>query len=330
MPRKGPLVAWLALIAGIGLQAVVTALLGLSFTAADSLLMLALAAAVCTLIGAVAARGNRCTLLEHKQGVRALVWLNVWTAISFVAFFLGVGIHSAAVVFTLEASFAPLVVTAWAVVRVHRGDDQARPGPAQGWAASLLAVLGTSLVVVMAQSDSGGMISFLAAALLGVIAGVAAGGVVIVSRGLGGAGVGVVQVMAHRFYATVIFAAIVLLTLVPYGLLAPPVLNIGVIGAAALTCLVAPLFLLQYGMQRLTPLSVTAALATMPAITIAIELASGRPVSWIILFLGLLIVPANLALLVTQRPELTLSRLSLLRTTLFDTEHRTQPAVTTV
>jgi hypothetical protein len=93
---------------------------------------------------------------------------------------------------------------------------------------------------------------------------------------------------------------------------------------------VVPLFLLQYGMQRLTPLSVTAALATMPAITIAIELASGRPVSWIVLFLGVLIVPANLALLVTQQPALTLSRLSLLRAALFDTEHRTQPAVTTV
>jgi drug/metabolite transporter (DMT)-like permease len=323
-------VAWLALIAGISLQAVITALLGLSFTAADSLLMLALAAAACTLIGAAAARNNRCTMLEHKQGVRALVWLNVWTAISFVAFFLGVGVHSAAVVFTLEASFAPLAVTAWAVFCVHRGDDQARPSPAQCWAACMLAVLGTSLVVVMAQSDSGGMISFLAAALLGVIAGVAAGGVVIVSRGLGRAGVGVVQVMAHRFYATVVFAAIVLLTLVPYGLLAPPVLNVGLIGAAALACVVAPLFLLQYGMQRLTPLSVTAALATMPAITIAIELASGRPVSWIVLFLGVLIVPANLALLVTQRPELTLSRLSLLRATLFDSGHRTQPAVTTV
>jgi hypothetical protein len=323
-------VAWLALIAGVSLQAVITALLGLSFTAADSLLMLALAAAACTLLGSVAARGSRCTLLEHKQGVRALVWLNVWTAISFVAFFLGVGVRSAAVVFTLEASFAPLAVTAWAVFRVHRGDEQARPGPAQGWAACMLAVLGTSLVVVMAPSDSGGMISFLAAALLGVIAGVAAGGVVIVSRGLGRAGVGVGQVMAHRFYATVVFAAIVLLTLVPYGLLAPPVLNVGLVGAAALTCVVAPLFLLQYSMQRLTPLSVTAALATMPAITIAIELASGRPVSWIVLFLGVLIVPANLALLVTQRPELTLARLSLLRATIFDTEHRTQPAVTTV
>src|ERR1700735_1244716 len=99
MPRKGTLVSWLALIAGIGLPAGITALLG------------------------VAARGNRCTLLEHKQGVRALVWLNVWTAISFVAFFLGVGVHSAAVVFTLEASFAPLAVTTWAGFRLYRGAE---------------------------------------------------------------------------------------------------------------------------------------------------------------------------------------------------------------
>jgi drug/metabolite transporter (DMT)-like permease len=254
----------------------------------------------------------------------------VWTAISFVAFFLGVGVHSAAVVFTLEASFAPLAVTAWAVIRAHRGDEQARPGAAQRRAACMLAVLGTSLVVVMAQADSGGMISFLAAALLGVIAGVAAGGVIIVSRGLGRAGVSVGHVMAHRFYATVVFAAIVLLTLVPYGLLAPPSLSVGLIGAAALSCVVVPLFLLQYAMQQLSPVSVTAALATMPAITIAIELASGRPVSWMVLFLGVLIVPANLVLLVTQRPELTFARRFLYPTTILDAEQRAQAAVATV
>src|ERR1700761_5683386 len=164
MSRKGTLVALVDFFFALSLQAVITALLGLSFSAADSLLMLALAAAACTLIGSVAARGNCRTLLEHKQGVRALIWLNVWTAISFVAFFLGVAVHSATVVFTLEASFAPLAVTTWAVFRARRNGDQARPGPAQRWAACMLAVLGTSLVLVMAQSDSGGMVALGAAA----------------------------------------------------------------------------------------------------------------------------------------------------------------------
>jgi drug/metabolite transporter (DMT)-like permease len=331
MSRKETLMAWLALIAGIGLQAVTTALLGFSFTAADSLLMLALAAAACTLLGAVVARGDRCALLEHKQGVRALIWLNVWTAISFVAFFLGVAVHSATVVFTLEASFAPLAVTTWAVFRARRNGGEARPGPAQRWAACMLAVLGTSLVLVMAQSDSGGMVALGSAAAFGIIAGVAAGAVVIVSRGLGRSGLGVSQAMAHRFYATVVFAATVLLTLVPSGLLAPPALDVGLIGGAALACLVGPLFLLQYAMQRLSPVSVTAALATMPTITIASELASGRAVNWMVLSLGLLIVPGNLALIVTeQQQKRALPWVSQLPTTIFDIEHRPQPAATTV
>jgi hypothetical protein len=184
---------------------------------------------------------------------------------------------------------------------VHRSDDHPVPSPAQWWAACLLAVLGTSLVAVMARSHSGGMIALLVAAMLGVIAGLAAGGVVIVSRNLGCSGVGVGQVMAHRFYVTGTFAVIALLVLIPCGLLAPPVLDVGVIGVAALTCMVTPLFLQQYAMQRLAPVPVTAAVATMPAIAIAIELVSGRAVSWIVLLLGVLIVPGNLTLLAQSK-----------------------------
>jgi drug/metabolite transporter (DMT)-like permease len=321
--------AWLALLASVGLQAVITALLGLSLTAADSLLLLALAAGASMLLGAVPGRRQRGTSVVHAPGARTLLWLNLWTAISFIAFFLGVAVHSAAVVFTLEASFAPLAVTAWSVYRTRRGNDQTVPGPAQWWAACMLAVLGSLLVVVIGQSDSGGTVALLAAAVLGVTAGIAAGGLVIVCQSLGQSGVGVGQVMAHRFYATIAFAAAVLLTMVPCGLLAPPKLNIGLLGAAALTTVVAPLFMLQYAVQQLPAVSATAALATMPAITIAIELASGRPLSWIVLLLGALIVPANLALLLTQQRRRPSSWLSVLRSTVFAAEGRTQPAPAT-
>jgi drug/metabolite transporter (DMT)-like permease len=318
-------VAWLALVAGIALQAVVTALMGLSLTAADSLLMLVFAAVACTLLGAVAARRNRRVSVGRIPGLRQLVWLNMWTAVSFVAFFLGVAVDGAAVVFTLEATFAPLGVTAWTAFFVHRGGTQPVPGAAQWWPACLLAVVGMSLVAGMAPPDSGGRIALVVAAMLGVVAGVAAGGLVIVSRRLGCSGVGVGQVMAHRFYATGTFVVTALLTLVPCGLLTPPALNVGLIGVAALACIVAPLFLLQYAMQRLAPVSVAAALATMPAITIAIELASGRAMSWIVLLGGALIVPGNLALLVTQQQKRVSPRLSALHTTFFNSEHRTQP-----
>ena len=163
--------------------------------------------------------------------------------------------------------------------------------------------LARPLVVVFAPSDSGGRIALLVATMQGVIAGVAAGGAVILSRGFGSSGLSVGELMAHRFYATWTFAVTVLLALVPCRLLAPPVLDVGLIGMAALACIVAALVLLQYATQRLAPVSVTAALTAMPAVTIASELASGRAVHWIVLVRGALIVLGNLALLVTQRTK---------------------------
>lgn len=292
--------AWLALVANIVLQTVITALLGLSLSAADSLLLLALAAAASMVLGAVVARVRGRVEIRRGSGLRRLAWLNVWTAVSFIAFFLGVAVHSAGVVFTLEASFAPLGVTVWTAFRAYRGDNRALPGRAQWCEVVVPGLLGTSLVAVMASSDPGGMIALLVAAVLGVVAGVAAGGTVIVSRELGRDEVGVGQVMAHRFYATGVFAVTALLTLIPCGLLAPPGLHVGILGVAALGSVVAPLFLAQYAAQRLAPIALAAGLATMPAITIAIELASGRAVGWMVLLLGALIVPANLVLLATQ------------------------------
>lgn len=295
--------AWLALITNIGLQTAITALLGLSLTPTDSLVLLVLAAGASMVLGAVTSRRRGSGEMWQGPCMRRLAWLNLWTAVSFVAFFLGVAVHSAGVVFTLEASFAPLGVTAWTAVCAHRADDRVLPAPAQWWAAALLGVLGTSLVAVMASSEPGGMIALLVAAVLGVVAGVAAGGVVIVSRDLGRSGLGVGHVMAHRFYATGGFAVTALLTLVPCGVLAPPRLHVGVLGVAALGSVVAPLFLAQYAAQRLAPIAFTAAMATMPATTIAVELLSGRALSWIVLLLGVLIVPANLVLIATQSQQ---------------------------
>src|ERR1700721_82904 len=106
------LMPWLALLVGNCLHAVITSLLGLStITASDSLAILAIAAGSCTLLGGAAAGGrNSAARLPDPQ---ALIWLNLWTAVTFVAFFLGVAVYGAVVVFTLGASFAPLAVTAW-------------------------------------------------------------------------------------------------------------------------------------------------------------------------------------------------------------------------
>lgn len=305
MERVTDVTARLALAASVGLQAVVTASLGISLNAADSLLMVLVAAAAPMVCGLLAKRGDRGGYAWRGTTMAPLISLNVWTAVSFISFFLGVAVHSAAVVFTLEASFAPLGLIVWAALAGRCVDLHPRPGPAQCWTASLLAVLGALLVAVIAQSDSGGTTELFVASVLGALAGVAAGRVAGISRDLGRHGVGVAQVMTHRFYLTAIVAAGALLALVPTGLFARPTLHIGVIGLGALASIVVPIYLLQYSMQRLEPLAVIAALATMPTIAIAVEFVSGQPVSWIVLLLGALLVPGNLVLMLTQtnRPK---------------------------
>jgi drug/metabolite transporter (DMT)-like permease len=293
---------WLALLTGNGLHAVITALLGLSMiTAADSLLILAIAAAASGVLGAVAARRYPSAARAGAPTVRALGWLNLWTAVTFVAFFLGVAVYSAVVVFTLGASCAPLAVTAWSAHRARHG--HARRGRAQWIAVGLLAALGASLVVVLAWSDSRGIVALLVAAALGVIDGSAAGGVAIVSRDLGRNGVGVWQVMAHRYYATVVVAVVALLILVPAGLLTVPTLPLTISVGAAFAALVVPFFLMQYAIQRLAPVLVTAALALIPAIALFVEMAAGRTVTWPTVLLGLLIVPASLAVFATEQRQ---------------------------
>jgi len=294
---------WAALIAGNGLHAVVTALLGLSMiTAADSLLILAIAAAACTVLGALAVRRNAASAAATAgSATRTLGWLNLWTAVAFVAFFLGVAVYGAVVVFTLGASLAPFAVTAWSGFQASRGGAVTRPSAAQWWAVSLLAALGAALVVALAGSDSRGIGALLVASALGVIDGFASGGVAIVSRSLGSKGISVWQVMAHRYYATVVVAGVALLVLVPSGLLDAPRMSVGMSIGAAFASLVVPFFLMQYAIQHLSPLLVTGTLALIPAIALVVEIVDGLAVSWPVLLLALLIVPASLAILATQQ-----------------------------
>jgi drug/metabolite transporter (DMT)-like permease len=292
---------WLALLIGNGLHAVITSLLGLSMiTASDSLAILAIAAGACTVLGGAAAGRNPAARLPDP---RALAGLNLWTAVTFVAFFLGVSVYGAVVVFTLGASIAPLAVTAWSALQARSNLASRCPSRAQWCAVGLMAVLGASLVAALAGTDPRGIVALLVASVLGVIDGVAAGGVAIVSRGLGRDGVGVWQVMAHRYYLTVVIAVAALVILVPSGLMAAPSMSLSMSIAAAFGSLVVPFFLIQYAVQRLAPVLVTAALALIPAIALFVEMAAGRAVSWPVLALGLLIVPASLTIFATEHQQ---------------------------
>lgn len=296
--------AWLALAAGVGLQAIVTALMGISLTAADSLLLLVFAAMGATVSGRLLGRRHRQAAPAASSPSRSsVVKLNLWTAVMFLAFFLGVSTHGAAVMFTLEASLAPLAVLMWTANQSRRNACLPEVPSPQWVAAAVLAGLGVSLVAVQAHETLIGS-NLLAGSALGVIAAVAAGGVIVVSRELGLAGVSVCDAMGIRFNATLALALAGFLACVPAGVLGAPQLHVGITLVAAFASIVIPMFLLQFAMQRLAPASITAVLATIPALTFGTELLSGQVVSAVAVLASLLIVPASLVLLLTQRaPE---------------------------
>ena len=96
---------------------------------------------------------------------------------------------------------------------------------------------------------------------------------------------------------------VALLILVPAGLLTVPTLPLTISVGAAFAALVVPFFLMQYAIQRLAPVLVTAALALIPAIALFVEMAAGRTVTWPTVLLGLLIVPASLAVFATEQRQ---------------------------
>lgn len=291
--------AWIALLAGILLQAVVTSLLGLSMTRGDSLVLVAMAAGMCMLCGWFKRPGSTPLVAPRT---RSLVWMNVWTAIMFIAFFLGVSLHGAPVVFAIESSFVPFMVVAWTTITARRQGCR-RPDVAQQSVAALLAGLGCALVVVLARDNATATTELVAASVMGVIASGGAAAVMILSRQLGRAGVSVAHVMSRRFVLTLALATAGLILLVPAGVIEAPHLGLGIAAVGALASITAPMYLMQFGMQRLAPTSVTAAVATVPAITFVVAMVCGDPVSLSALLLSLLIVPGSVALLMAQRTQ---------------------------
>lgn len=286
--------AWFALCLGVAMQAVITALLGLSLTPADSLVMLVLAALTCTVSGRLGGHQPHAVSTSAARTAPALVRLNAWTAVMLMAVFLGVACHGAPVVFALEATLAPLGVLVWTSVKPR---CTTRATGLQWSLATVLAALGIGLVAVLAHVTVDRLTALLTASTFGIIAAFAAAGVVVVSRELGQLNITARQVVGRRFQLTFVIAGAALLTLVPAGMIEPPRLHLGVAAAAALTSIAVPIFLLQYAMHHLSPMSVTAAWTTIPALTFGGEALVGRQVDAVAVLLSLLIVPVSLLLL---------------------------------
>lgn len=297
------MIAALILTSGVAFQAIVTAVLGLSMNVADSLLLVAVAAFGCVLAAVATRTTHPGAAGTTKATLRLLAWLNVWTAAAYLTFFVGLGIKSASVVFMLEATSAPLAVTAWSAIESRLYAREAAPRSSQWWAAGALAALGVLVVTAMVLASGDEIGPLLAASALGMLSGAAAGATVIVCRRLGNAQVSVRHVMAHRFYLVFAVAVAALVILLPTGHLAPPTISLPMLALTAVASMVLPLFAVQFAVQRLAPAVTTAVFAMLPAVTLIVERAAGNAVTWPVLLVAALILPVSLAVMMSQRPR---------------------------
>jgi drug/metabolite transporter (DMT)-like permease len=294
--------AVIALVAAILSQVVATALLGLSLDAFGGLLLV--------FVGAVLATASAMWWLRRRpQDVPAdaaraelrpvLLRLNCWTAVSLLAFFLGVVAHSAGVLFTLEVATAPVAVTI-GTARRARSQGITGPGLAQ-WVGAVTLILIGATTVALIEVDGTSATGLVVSIALGLIAGGSVGAVVMLSERLGSSGAGVAYVMANRFHLTYMLAAVGAVFVFVLGSPAPVGSELALVALAGLATMSVPMYMLQFAMQRMRPLSVTTALATMPVLTLLTELVAGSAPGTLRLVVALLIVPVSAVLVIAQR-----------------------------
>jgi drug/metabolite transporter (DMT)-like permease len=273
-----------ALIAlSVLLQAAAEAFLSGRISSGDSLRFSLLAFLGCTLLFLAVGRlrrtpGHGTAQPQDRPRRRHLfAALNAASAVTFLGLYLALVWVPAAFAASLMAGVGPLAATVLARLSGSRR-------PAANWlyamglfAASVVTAAAVQPALLDTSSWQSGPAASTAGAGLALLCGVGAAAIAQLSRELAAHGTAPATVMAHRFHLTYVLAA---LALTADGLTEPPRLSWTVTALAAFAGVVAPLYVLQIGVQR-TPAPVTMALlATQPGVAYLVQGALGYPLTW--------------------------------------------------
>ncbi len=255
-----------SLLVGIAitLQAVSNGLLSDRLTGSGSLLLSFTAFSTSALVFGVVARFRASGERQRLRGtrLRLMVLLNMATAVTFLGFYWSLSVIPAPLASAVETGIGPLALACFPIRRSLGARRPAEVGV--GLLALLLALL------VGCRMDSTGQAHSPALLLGGIavaaVAGCSAAGIAVLSHRLGQLRVSPVQVTAHRFHLTYLFAlATLALGGQPSGgwrgSTVAFIASVAVLGAAL------PLFVLQIGMQRTAPVVVTLMASAVPGLT---------------------------------------------------------------
>ncbi|RXH32654.1 hypothetical protein XH99_09985 [Bradyrhizobium nanningense] len=223
----------------------------------------------------------------ENRSVLVFIVLNVVTAISWVGLFIGLKYVEPAIVVSFMVALGPAATT-WlnAVIR-RRG----APPVSDVVVSAAIAAIGSYMIWISANGNGG--VEWGARSSFGIVLAVVAGLSLAVTnilvkllfdRGFSGR-----QVLAHRFYGTVLL----LLGLVDHSSIVPEIAqNWFAIAAIGLSTIVLPLLLIQQGIRRVEPFTVNMVLSTAPIITFLFQYFDARIVPSSHTFVGNVLITA--------------------------------------
>ncbi|MEV0458996.1 hypothetical protein [Catellatospora methionotrophica] len=263
-------------VVAVVLQAAGNGLLSENLSGTESLLLSFLAFGIATVVflgvdrwrTRDAAPGGR--RLPPGAG-RALVLLNVATAVTFLSFFWSLSLIPAPLAVAVEASIGPLILTG---VRWRTLAGAQRTGQLLlGGVTVALAVAAANRIIVDSTTAVGTQLFGVAVA---AVAGASAAGIAVLSYRLGELRVSPARVTAHRFHLTYAAAAVLLAvtsgwsTVDALGGRAGFLLLVATLGTAL------PLFILQAGLQTTPPMKASLVVSALPGLTYLAASAAGR------------------------------------------------------
>ncbi|WP_407114316.1 EamA family transporter [Bradyrhizobium sp. LMG 9283] len=257
------------------------------FQQADVFVALLLSFAVVCLTFNLLARREGGEARVEKRSLLVLVALNVVTAISWIGLFIGLKYAEPAIVVAFMVALGP-TATVWLNALIRR---QGAPPASDSVVSVTIATIGSYMIWISASGNAG--VEWGARSSFGIVLAIVAGlslaltnilVKLLFDRGFSGR-----QVLAHRFYGTILL----LLGLVDHSSIVPEISQHWfAIATIGLSTILVPLLLIQQGIRRVEPFTVNMVLSTAPIITFLFQYFDSRIVPSSHTFIGNVLITA--------------------------------------
>lgn len=257
------------------------------FQKADVFVALLLSFAVVCITFNFLARHEGGEARAGKWSLLVFVALNVVTAISWIGLFIGLKYAEPAIVVAFMVALGP-AATVWLNALIRR---RGAPPASDIVVSAAIATIGTYMIWISASGNAG--VEWGARSSIGIVFAIVAGlslaltnilVKVLFDRGFSGR-----QVLAHRFYGTILL----LLGLVDHSSIVPEISQHWfAIAAIGLSTIVLPLLLIQEGIRRVEPFTVNMVLSTAPIVTFLFQYFDSRIVPSSHTFVGNVLITA--------------------------------------